>query len=520
MKRTILITGGTDGIGLALARFYLAKGQRPLLLGRRPWRELSHLAADFSPEDYCRADLSRPDCVSRVTEFLTKRGINRLDVIIHNAGVGFFGRSETQPSASINQLIDINLVAPITLTQALLPWLTVKEGQVVFISSVMADLPAAEYAVYVATKAALDSFARSLRQEWRGKLVVQAIHPGATRTSMHGKMGMSLEDIHWNLFPTPEKVAAQIGREIERKRPFATIGTKNRLLGIAGRRLGGLIDARMRDQQSIEATAQIRTDTTPLCVITGAADGIGKALARKFGQAGYAIVGVDVDVERSGETERELTSEGVDISFVEADLSDGAGVETAVSALNTGRPIDILIHNAGISAVGHFAALSIARQQKVIDLNLRAPLLMTARLLEKQTVTANTSFVFLSSLSTYMSYPGAAVYAATKAGLAAYARSLRVAMGPQGHVLSVFPGPTRTAHARRYSPDNGREASRMLPEDLAAAIFTATEKRQNKLIPGVGNQIFATIGQSAPNVMDRAMQKMILDKLDGQTLGD
>lgn len=520
MKQTILITGGTDGIGLALARFYLGKGQRPLLLGRRTWQELPHLAADFSPDDYCRADLSRPDCVSRVTEFLTKRGINRLDVIIHNAGVGFYGRCETQPSTSINELIDINLVAPVALTQALLPWLTVSKGQVVFISSVMADLPAPDYAVYVATKAALDSFARSLHQEWRGRVIVQAIHPGATRTGMHSKMGMSLESIYWEQFPSPEKVAAQIGRDIEGKRPFTTIGLKNGLLGMAGRRAGWLIDARMRDQQTVEVAAQIRSDTTPLCVITGAADGIGKALARRFGQAGYAVVGVDVDETRSSETERELAGEGIDISFVVADLSDDVGVETAVSALNTGRPIDILIHNAGISAVGHFSALAMARQQKVIDLNLRAPLLMTARLLENQAATANTSFVFLSSLSTYMSYPGAAVYAATKAGLAAYARSLRVAMGPQGHVLSVFPGPTRTVHARRYSPDNGREASRMLPEDLAEAIFTATEKRQSKLIPGVGNQIFATMGQIAPNLMDRAMQKMILDKLDGQILGD
>lgn len=113
-----------------------------------------------------------------------------------------------------------------------------------------------------------------------------------------------------------------------------------------------------------------------------------------------------------------------------------------------------------------------------------------------------------------MSYPGAAVYAASKDGLASYARSLAVALAPQGiHVLTVYPGPTRTAHARRYSPDNSREARRMPPDKLAAAVVRAVARRQRVLVPGAGNQLFAVIGRWFPGLGEWAMKKTLWEKL-------
>jgi len=97
----------------------------------------------------------------------------------------------------------------------------------------------------------------------------------------------------------------------------------------------------------------------------------------------------------------------------------------------------------------------------VLAVNLTAPLHLTGALLQAGKIAPGGSLVFVSSLSRLLSYPGAAVYAASKDGLASYARSLAVALAPQKmHVLTVYPGPTRTAHARRYSPDNSREARR------------------------------------------------------------
>ncbi len=514
MTKTILITGATDGIGLELARQYKAAGEYPLLLGRRAWADLAALADEFAEADYCRADLADADCAKNVLSFLEARGINQLDMVIHNAGVGFYGRPREQSAESITQLVDVNLAAPIALTHALLPYLREKTGQIAFISSVAADLPAAEYTVYIATKAALDDFARNLRLEQRGKVIVQAIHPGATRTGMHGKMGVSAETLKTDKFPPASKVATQIIKTIASKRPSPTVGASNKLLGIVGRNLSWAIDPLMRRGQAKHNQQKSAIQNSPkVCVITGAADGIGKALAKRYLGAGFKVVGVDVDVERAAQTEAELAG---DISFVLADLSTVESVQTAADTLGSIGTIDLLIHNAGISAVGAFASVPINKQRKVIDINLRAPLLLTAALLASQTLQPNARLVFISSLSKHVGYPGAATYGATKAGLAAYARSLRVAFGGKRRVLTVYPGPTRTAHARRYSPDNSREGKRMSPEQLAEAIFVAAEKGQNELIPGTANRVAAVFGRIAPSLMGFAMKKALLDGLDGR----
>ncbi|MEZ4832710.1 MAG: hypothetical protein R2873_12060 [Caldilineaceae bacterium] len=103
---------------------------------------------------------------------------------------------------------------------------------------------------------------------------------------------------------------------------------------------------------------------------------------------------------------------------------------------------------------------------------------------------------------------------ATKDGVASYARSLRLALAPQNvHVLTVFPGPTRTAHARRYSPDNSREDKRMPPEELASRILRAVQRRQWTLIPGAGNRLFALAGRIVPGLVERVMRKTLYEKL-------
>ena len=526
-QRTILITGATDGIGLALAQQYQAQGERPLLLGRKPWTELPHLAEQFTSAMYCQADLTHPDASDRLTAFLAEQGVDRLDLIIHNAGIVYHGEFGAQTPEEIVSVLAVNLYAPIALTRTLLPWLPAGRGQVVFIGSVAADVPGPDYAVYVASKAALIGLVRGLNAEWRGQVTVQLIQPGATRSGMHAKMGLSLAQMNWEKFPPAAQVAGQIRRAIEGKRPFTTIGFPNRLISFVGRHFAFALDPAMRRArrapaqpiQPIQPTNQpTQPATPPTCVISGAADGIGKALARRFAQAGYSIIGLDIAAEQALECLAELGELGGDVTFILADLSTVEGVETAVAQLSQGGPIDLFVHNAGISAVGPFARLSPARQQQVLDLNLRAPLRLTAALAANGRFSPNASFIFLGSLSTFVGYPGAAVYAASKDGLAAYARSLRVALGRSGQVLTVFPGPTRTAHARRYSPDNGREARRMPPEQLAEGIFHAFQQRQTLYIPGPGNRLFALMGRLLPRLMDTMMFRLLYTPLRGRTL--
>ena len=243
-------------------------------------------------------------------------------------------------------------------------------------------------------------------------------------------------------------------------------------------------------------------------VITGAAAGIGKALAHRFAQAGYTITGVDIDTAGAARVQRELNAR-----VLIADLRSEEDIARILTKLQ-GKAIDVLIHNAGINAVGRFPDIDIENQEQVIAVNFYAPMLLTAALLKADLIAKDASIIFISSLSHYTSYPGAATYAATKSGLASYARSLSIALAPQNiQVTTVFPGPTRTAHARRYSPHNTREEKRMPPEKLAHHIFRGRKKKKHLIVPGATNRILALLGKWCPPLMEYAMRKVILEKL-------
>lgn len=516
----VVITGATDGIGLALARHYHQAGARLLLLGRRPLDTLE--PTFFTPASYCQADLATPQSVEHFSFWLHENKMTTLDLVIHNAGSGYVGAVATQSEESIRQLIAVNLSTPIALTHALYPLVERTAGKFVFISSVVAGLPGPTYAVYTATKAALDSFVCNWQIELQADhspVQAQLIRPGATRTQLHAKSGADPQAMGWDRFPSPESVAQQIVRTINTKRRAVTLGLRNHLLYTAGRQFPTLLD------HFTPAPPHLRTSSPPHpitpspaaplhCVITGAADGIGRALAQQFTSAGATVTGIDVDAAQAMQTQADLINAGGRIRFLIADLTALPKMNNILEQLTSRPPIDIFIHNAGINAVGPFIHSDMARQHKVIDLNFTAPLLLTAGLLARGMLAPHNSLAFLSSLSHFVSYPGAAVYAATKDGVAAYARSLAVALTPEGsHVLTIYPGPTRTAHARRYSPDNSREARRMAPEQLARQIVTALQHRQRQLIPSFALRATAVIGRLWPQLTEQLMRRTLYERL-------
>ena len=143
-----------------------------------------------------------------------------------------------------------------------------------------------------------------------------------------------------------------------------------------------------------------------------------------------------------------------------------------------------------------------------------APMLLTAGLLARDRLAPGATIVFVSSLSHFVSYPGASVYAATKDGLASYARSLFVAAGAgRLHCVTVYPGPTRTQHARRYAPPGASGARRMPPEAVAEAIARAVRRRRRTAIPGAGNRAAALVGRAWPTLAERAMRRLVFDRL-------
>lgn len=507
MNARTLITGATDGIGLALARTYARDGRSLLLVGRKPLAALHDPL--FTDDTYCEADLSQDDCVKRINAACQSRDVAAFDLIVHNAGTGYWGSIAAQPEDDIRTLLDVNLRAPIAVTHQLVDRLRKGRGRVVFIGSVVVAISSPDYAVYGASKAALDGLARSLSYEVEPEVGVQAIHPGATHTGLHAKIGLTRERVDWTRFPSADEVAGQIARAIEGEPRRRVLGGVNRAIWALGRGASCLFDA--LTPTSEKAMAPVANDGQRHAVVTGAADGIGRALCHVHAGQGYRITGVDVDADRSASCQASIRSAGGVAEFIIADLGDVASLSNVIDELIDGPPIDILIHNAGISVVGRFPDVPIDDQLRVLDVNLVAPLLLTPRLLQAGKVSTDGTIVFLCSLSHFVGYPGASAYAASKDGIASYARSLRSALKPSGvRVLTVFPGPTRTEHARRYSLDNARESERMLPEDLADQIVKAVQKNRRILVPGVRNRLAACAGKWVPIAVERAMARAML----------
>jgi hypothetical protein len=507
-QRTILITGATDGIGLALAKLYAGRRARLVLIGRRPLDLLPDPL--FRPENYCQIDLAESDCAVRLTAWLDVQSIYELDLVIHNAGMAYIGQTETQNAKNILQMLAVNLYAPLQLTHALLPRLVSTHGKVVFIGSARALLPCPHYAVYAASKAALAGFVRNWQIELAASNVgisAQIIHPGATQTGLHRKAGQS--DMAGS-FPAADITAQQIAQAIAGKERSVVLNGGERILLAMQQRFPGLVERVMRRQRRSPSAAE-----TKHVVITGAAQGIGKSLAERFAEAGYMITGVDLDAKTVMYTQAELINDfDAQVRFAIADLALPSEIERVLESLEGRPPIDVLIHNAGINEVGPFAIGKLLNQVRVLDVNLTAPLLLTAGILHQKRLAPGASIGFLSSLSHFVSYPGAAVYAASKDGLSAYASALSVALAAQGHhMLTVYPGPTRTDHARRYSPDNSREEERMPPEDVAEQIFQAIQRRRRILVPGLRNRQLALAARWFPGRAEAVMRRQIYAKL-------
>ncbi|WP_168879318.1 SDR family NAD(P)-dependent oxidoreductase [Rhizobium sp. P28RR-XV] len=186
--KRVLITGGSSGIGLAIARAMLAKGARVVVTGRNGKRlaeAVGSLQTGGLPATGFVADAAtrqgRALTLQEATEIL-----DGLDVLVNNAGGVRAGRLENMAEEEIRTMVEVDLVAPILLTQAALPHLRASgDGLVVNVTSGIALVGAPFYTAYAAAKAGLSRFGEALRRELKGEGIhVLTLYPGATDTPM------------------------------------------------------------------------------------------------------------------------------------------------------------------------------------------------------------------------------------------------------------------------------------------------------------------------------------------------
>ena len=228
-----VITGASEGIGRIVA-LRLAELDFELVLVARSRSGLEETLQEIKRrKGAARVHLVDLDLTLQTSsqQLVEKCGLT--DVLILNAGTGTAGAFLNQPLKNIHQMQDLNMIS---LTD--LCWLfgqkmrQQKQGHIVLISSMVAEVPAPYLSVYSATKAYVQTLGRCLFEEFKqDKIRVSVVCPGGIKTQFHKKIGLSdqiAKKFEWTML-SPEVVADSVISALKRPRPLIIPGITNRI---------------------------------------------------------------------------------------------------------------------------------------------------------------------------------------------------------------------------------------------------------------------------------------------------
>ncbi|HIS05286.1 MAG TPA: SDR family oxidoreductase [Candidatus Fimenecus stercoravium] len=217
-NKTSIVTGGSSGIGRAVAERFAKEGARVLIVGRKE-DALRETAATSDKISYVVGDITKTETIERIMQAVEERFNGQLDILVNNAGW-----CPVQPITEItiedyDRAFSLDVRALVELTVHALPKLRAAKGCILNLSSVGATHRAPNLSMYVGAKAAVENFTRVWALELAADGVrVNAIAPGAIRTNIWNSTDLSPEDakkheegiaagIPFGRFGAPEEVA-------------------------------------------------------------------------------------------------------------------------------------------------------------------------------------------------------------------------------------------------------------------------------------------------------------------------
>jgi len=236
MKKTALITGASNGIGLELAQIHAAKGDNLVLVAR----SLDKLQALKSQLETAHAisvhiigkDLSQVNAAQEVFDQLQEQQIT-VDYLINNAGFGDFGFFVNTSWEKQEQMLQLNIIALTQFTKLFIQQMVAnKGGKIMNVASTAAFQPGPMMAVYFATKAYVLSFSEAIHNEMTGLGVsVTALCPGATESGFQEAAAMQNSKlVKGKKLPTSKKVAEYGYNAMMQGKSVAIHGTLNYIM--------------------------------------------------------------------------------------------------------------------------------------------------------------------------------------------------------------------------------------------------------------------------------------------------
>lgn len=190
----VVVTGGSDGIGLAIARRFLREGRAVLLVARRAER-LADVRAELLRDHGGRVEVLALDVTADEARFFLDAAVEQLggyvDVLVNSAGVGLSGAFAAHDDTDLSRLIDLNVRSLALLCRHVLPGMLSRgRGGIINVASLGGYAPGPNQAAYYASKAFVISLTEAIAFETRGQGVsISVVAPGPVPTSFHERMG-------------------------------------------------------------------------------------------------------------------------------------------------------------------------------------------------------------------------------------------------------------------------------------------------------------------------------------------
>ncbi|ALS28266.1 3-ketoacyl-ACP reductase [Paenibacillus sp. 32O-W] len=223
-------------------------------------------------------------------------------------------------------------------------------------------------------------------------------------------------------------------------------------------------------------------------VITGAAGGIGRALAAGYAGEGFAVALIDKDEDGLRETGNMVEAAGGNVYVRKVDLTDPDQIAAGFRDIRDvcGR-VDVLINNAGLGAWKSPYELSVEEWDYVIHTNLRGTFLCSREAAAVMRAQGGGAIVNIASTRAFMSEPNSEAYAASKGGIVALTHALAVSLGPDGITVNcISPGWIETGDYGKLRPEDHAQhpAGRVgKPDDIVRACLYLTDSR-NRFVTG------------------------------------
>jgi len=235
MKRTVLITGASSGLGIEFAKIHAAKGD-DLVLVARSKDKMNLLKAEIERKHDVSVvvigrDLSESNAPRTIYNELKAKKI-QIDYLINNAGFGDYGLYAQSNWEKQLQMINLNITALAYLTKLFLPdMIGNKYGKILNIGSVASFLPGPTMSVYFATKAFVLSFSEALANEAKGTgVTVTALCPGPTATGFKSNASLDNSNMFKGNIAGPKEVAEYGYKAMMKGKSVAIHGLTNKIM--------------------------------------------------------------------------------------------------------------------------------------------------------------------------------------------------------------------------------------------------------------------------------------------------